>query len=77
MVAEEFQPLIAAGAVARAGQRGDVGQRLLEQRRILEAVADAIFEGAGAATAPLGFLRLRRCRPGNRSYRRVMQDQRL
>src|SRR4051794_6708427 len=74
MVSKELQALIAAGTIARAGQRGDVGQRLLEQRRILEAVADAIFEGAGAATAPLGFLRLRRCRPSNRSGRRITQD---
>ncbi len=53
MIAEKLQPLIGAGTVARAGQRGDVGQRLLEQRCILEAVADAILErgecrGAGA-----------------------------
>ena len=54
MIAEEFEPLIAAGAVARAGQRGNVGERLLEQRGILEAVADASSKAAGAAPAALG-----------------------
>ena len=44
MVAEEFEPLIAAGAIARPGQRGDMRQRLLEQRGILEVVADALLE---------------------------------
>ena len=51
MVAEEFEPLIAAGAVARTGERGDVGERLFEQRRVLEAVADALLEARGARGA--------------------------
>ncbi len=56
VVAEKFEPLIAAGAVARAGQGGDVGERLLEQRSGLEPVADAVFELKRAdAAAPLGF----------------------
>ena len=48
MVAEKLQPLIAAGAVARAGQRGNMGERLVEQRGILEAIADAFLEGPAA-----------------------------
>ena len=57
VIAKEFEPLVGAGAVARAGQRGNVRERLLEQRRILETIADAVFEGGGAATAALGLLR--------------------
>ena len=56
MVAEKFQPLIGTGAVARAGQRRDVGQRLLEQRGVLEAIADALLERGGAAAAALRLL---------------------
>ena len=51
VVAEEFEPLIAAGAIARPGQRRNVGQRLLEQCRILEAIADALLELAVAPAA--------------------------
>ena len=41
VIAEKFEPLIGAGAVAGAGQRRNVGERLLEQSRILETIADA------------------------------------
>ena len=30
VIAEKFQPLIGAGTIAGAGQRGNVGERLLE-----------------------------------------------
>ena len=53
MVAEKFEPLIAAGAVARSGERGNVGERLLEQRGVLEAVADALLEARRAAAPTL------------------------
>ena len=69
MIAEKFQPLIAAGAVACALERGNVGQRALEQRGIGEAVADAVFQRAGAAAPALRFLvavKLRR-RPRSRA----------
>ena len=60
MVAEKFQPLIAAGPAARAGQRGDVRQRAIEKIGVLEAVADALLERAGALAAALA-----RCRGGS------------
>ena len=53
VVAEEFEPLIAAGAAA-AGQRRDMRQRALEQIAVLEAVADGLFQrarGGGALAA--------------------------
>jgi len=34
VVAEKFEPLIAAGAIAHTGQGGNMGERLIEQRRI-------------------------------------------
>jgi len=43
VVAEEFQPLIAADA-ALARQRRDVGERAVEQRLLGEAVADPLLE---------------------------------
>ena len=51
MVAEEFEPLVAAGAVARALERRDVRQRAVEQRGVGEAIADALFERTVAAAA--------------------------
>ena len=48
MIAEELEPLIAAAAVARTGQRGNRRERMLEQRWILEVVADALFDSGGA-----------------------------
>ena len=36
MVAEEFETLIAAGAIARPRERGNMRQCLFEQRGILE-----------------------------------------
>ena len=59
VVAEEFQALVGAGAVARAGERGDVGQRLLQHRRVPEAVSDALLEGGRATAAAFLFLGLR------------------
>ncbi len=51
MIAEKFQPLIAAGAVARALERGNMGERAIEQRGIGETIADAGLERARAALA--------------------------
>src|SRR5262249_28490605 len=53
MVAEKFEPLVGGGAVARPAQRGNVRERLFEQRGILESVADALFEAGGMAAAAL------------------------
>ena len=59
MVAEKFEPLVGGGAIARPAQRGNVGERLFEQRGILESVADALFEGGRiAATALCGLWNL-------------------
>src|SRR6266540_591509 len=44
VITKKLQPLVRRGAVARPAQRGNVRERLLEQRGILEAVADAFFE---------------------------------
>ena len=53
VVAEEFEALIAAGAVARALERRNMGQRAFEHCGIGEPIADAIFEsGRGALAAP-------------------------
>ena len=53
MVAEEFEPLIGAGAIARTFERGNMRQRAIEQGDIAETIADAGFQrGAGAAAAP-------------------------
>ena len=51
VIAEKFEPLIAAGAIARAFQRGNVGQRAVEQRAVGETITDAVFKGGGAALA--------------------------
>src|SRR5580700_5198823 len=56
MIAEELEPLIGAGAVARALERGNVGERAIEQRAVLEAVADALLEHGAAAAAARFFL---------------------
>src|SRR6185295_14348760 len=53
VIAEKFQPLIGTGTVAGAGQRRNMGERLLEQSRILEAISDSLFEFGGAAAPPL------------------------
>src|SRR5262245_14359973 len=53
MIAEKFQPLVGGGAVARPAQRRDVGERLVEQRGILETVADALLEGGRIAATAL------------------------
>src|SRR4030095_13067109 len=44
VITKKLQPLVRRGAVARPAQRGNVRERLLEQRGVLEAVADAFFE---------------------------------
>src|SRR5262245_9168890 len=61
MVAEKFEPLVAAGAAA-AGQRRNVGQRPHQQFGVLEAVSDGLFERAGGGAPPrrLGFPPYRR-----------------
>ena len=52
VIAEKFETLVAAGAISRPAQCGDVSERLLEQRRILEAVTDALLElRSGPASA--------------------------
>ena len=52
MIAEEFEPLIAAAAIARALERGNMGKRAIEQRGVLEAIADALLKRTiAAATA--------------------------
>ena len=52
MIAEEFEPLIAAGAIARAFERGNMRERAIEQRGVLEAIADALLKRTiAAATA--------------------------
>src|SRR5205085_11766713 len=44
VVAEELEPLIAAGAVLAARQGRDMGQRAIEQRRIAEGITDPQLE---------------------------------
>src|SRR5262249_24299824 len=66
VVTEKFQPLVGAGTVARAGQGGNMRERLLEQRRILEMVPDALFEGVGGRASALAAL----CRGFARAIRR-------
>ncbi len=51
VVAEEFEPLVAAGAIARALERRDVGQCALQHVGLDEAIADAAFKSAGATLA--------------------------
>ena len=46
MVAEKFQPLIAAAAAVLAHQGGDVGKPAFQQRRIGKAVADPLLQSA-------------------------------
>ena len=45
VIAEKFQPLIAAGPAA-AGQRRNMRQRTVEQLAVLEAIADGLFQRA-------------------------------
>ena len=52
MIAEKLEPLVGAGAVARAGQCGYVGERLLEQGGLGEAVTDALLDARDDCTAP-------------------------
>jgi hypothetical protein len=70
VVAEKLEPLIAAGAVARALERGNVGERAVEQRGVLEAVADALLERTVAAAAAAARLFLSGDRRGRRGWRR-------
>ena len=63
MVAEKLEALIAAGAIARPCERGNMRERLLEQRGVLEFVADAILE-AGRCLAPAPRRLRRRACPG-------------
>src|SRR5262249_924427 len=58
VVAEEFKPLIARSTVA--GERRDMAERLLKQRRVLEAVADALLEFRGVSPPPFALRRSRR-----------------
>src|SRR5262249_29458702 len=51
MVAEDLEPLVGGGAIAHAVESGNVGQRLLEQGRFPETIADAILELAAAAAS--------------------------
>ena len=51
MVAKKLEPLVAADAVARALERGDVRERAVEQRRVGEPIADALLERPVAAPA--------------------------
>src|SRR5262245_1084613 len=74
MIAEKFQPLVAAGAIAYPGKRRDMGQRLLHERSIGKAIADPLFDRGRAAAAPsrLGGASGRgsgRIRPGGRGRR--------
>src|SRR5207302_1102692 len=41
VIAEELEPLIAAAAVAHPGHCGNMRERLLQQRRVAETIADA------------------------------------
>jgi len=49
VVAEKLEPLVAAGAIARPGQRGNMGKGMIEQRRIGEVIADRLLEQRRAA----------------------------
>src|SRR5205807_3527874 len=51
MVAEKLKALVGASTIARAGQSGNMRERLLDQRRIPEAIADPLLEFGCAATA--------------------------
>jgi hypothetical protein len=53
MVAEKFHALIGAGAIAHALERGDVGERAIAQRDVLEAIANTLLERGAAAAARL------------------------
>src|SRR5262249_16477305 len=53
VIAEKFEPLVGGGAVARPAQRRNVGERLFEQRAILETVPDALPEGGRIAATAL------------------------
>src|SRR5262249_14124171 len=64
VVAEKFEALVTAGAIARARERGNMGQRLFEQGRVAKAIADLGFEAGGAALAALSLFRRRRPRGG-------------
>src|SRR5208282_1797274 len=51
MVAEKFEPLIRARAISRTLERGNVRERAIEQRAVLESIANALLERGAAATA--------------------------
>src|SRR3989442_5688465 len=75
MIAEKFEPLIAAGAVARAGQGGNMGERLFQERRVAEPVPDALVETGGAAAAALRLFRFWRGRFGGGAAFRLRRGQ--
>ena len=59
MIAEKLEPLIARRRGLRALQRGDMGERALEQIRIRKAVADGLLKHGGRGDGPAhGFRRL-------------------
>ena len=76
MIAEKLQALIAAGAIARALERGNMRERAFEQRGVGESIADALFERGGAAlSAARLFRNFARCNfdrgsIGNSEFRR-------
>src|SRR5208282_3210000 len=51
MVAEKFEPLIRARAISRTLEGGNVRERAIEQRAVLESIANALLERGAAATA--------------------------
>ncbi len=53
MVAEELEPLIAAGAVAHPLERGNMAQCAVEQSGIREAITDAFLERTRTAPPAL------------------------
>src|SRR5262249_24204743 len=53
VIAQKFEPLVAGGPVARPCQRRDMGERLIEQRRILEFISNAFSELFRGTTSPL------------------------
>ena len=69
MVAEKLEALVAAGAIAHAGERGNMRERLFEQRRVAKPVADLGFKARRAAFAALALFRARRWRGGRNDQR--------
>lgn len=53
-VAQEFQPLVGAGARLLAGERADMGERTLEQGTVAERVAEGGFERIEAGRVAAG-----------------------